>query len=85
MKANHVPLPKRLKQRIQNLELLIENSRDKMDRIHNTKGNPYWGCRGCGLADPELSIRGKHPHHCRYKSLEGEVRYYKKWLEELTK
>lgn len=82
VKTNRIPLAIRLQRRIAGLERLIEGGRAPMDKIHHSRGNPYWGCRGCGRADPQLSVDG-HSSYCRFKSLEGEVRYYRDLLATL--
>lgn len=84
MKANRIPLSIRLQRRIEGLEWRLLQSRERMDKIHGSHGNPYWGCKGCGRADPQLSYDG-HAHSCRFKSLEGEIRYYRNQLASIEK
>ncbi len=80
MRANHIPRAQRLRRRIANLEARLDESRAPMDKIHGSKGNPYWGCKGCGCADPHITSHG-HASHCRYKQLPGEIAYYRKQLQ----
>lgn len=77
MKSNHSPTIERLKNKIWKLESRYENSRAQKSP------NPYYYCVGCGIHDPQLSVRmGLHFKNCQYQGLEKEIEYYKKLLKE---
>lgn len=78
MRANHVPVVERLKNRIRRLQFRADENHVKSPY----KGNPYWCCKVCGVHDPELSIRrGKHFQWCTVGGIENEIEHYKKLLE----
>ena len=77
MRANRIPRADRLRRRICNLHMQYDQSRVK------TPGNPYMKCTGCGIRDPELSIRdGKHRWRCQKGGLLKQIAYYERLLSE---
>lgn len=81
MRANHVPRPDRIRQRLQALEARRDANHVKSPR----KGNPYYCCKECGIHDPELSIRdGRHFNDCSMQGIDKEIAHYRKLLEEET-
>ncbi len=79
MRSNHVPRAERLQQRINRLELKRESSRDTMNSITGSEGNPYWGCTDCQRADPQLTSMG-HGTWCSFKGLKKEIAHYRELL-----
>lgn len=79
MKANHVPVVERLRNRIYQLERQADENHVKSP----SKGNPYWCCNTCGIHDPELSNRGgKHFKGCTMGGIDKQVEHYKRLLEQ---
>lgn len=76
MKANHIPRGERLASRIRALEIKLSSAWGRFGG-----GNPYRRCKGCGKAEPEISISG-HGKGCWVKGTEAELRYYRGLLEE---
>lgn len=79
MKANHIPVQERLRQRIWGLELKLDRSHQPSP--HRRQGNPYYHCTGCGLHDPQISISG-HLKRCPYKGIPKEIEHYKRLLAQ---
>lgn len=79
MRANHVPVQDRLRNRIRKLEV----RRDYNHIPSPNKGNPYWCCRRCGIHDPSRSInKGRHHHGCPLQGIDKEIEYYRSLLEQ---
>lgn len=79
MRNNHIPQHERLKAKVSKLQNKLDASRER------TPGNPYLRCKGCGIRDPEVSIRnGKHYGDCEYAGLEAQIDYYLRLLYSQT-
>lgn len=77
MRANHVPVMERLRNRITKLEYRAEAAHVPSD----SAGNPYYMCSYCGIHDPQLSIDdGKHYKGCPMQGIKKEIQYYKQLL-----
>lgn len=75
MKANHIHVIDRLENRISKLECKKEAS-----HVPIGGGNPYWKCSECDIADPELSVRGRHYKNCSMQGIEKQINYFKRLL-----
>lgn len=79
MKANHIPVTERLRNRICKLGVRLEGAHIKSPN----KGNPYWCCAECGIHDPSLYVEGgRHHHGCPIQGLDKQIEYYKRLLSE---
>jgi len=76
MKDNHISVEERLSRRISRMEMRLDS--DEAWGQYGD-GNPYWYCKGCNKAEPEISISG-HGKGCWVAGLEKEIEYYKNLL-----
>lgn len=74
MRANHIPLTTRLRNRVAKLAARLE------DPWHNPDGAFYDQCRHCGRDCIGVSMRG-HFARCPVPSWEGELTYYQRMLD----
>ena len=79
MKANHIPVKYRLRQRIGKLQSRLDNC------FIRRNGRFYEFCSDCELTNIQINMNdGRHRQGCSFDGLEAQIKYYTKLLDEVT-